>query len=76
MRRIRVYVDTSVFGGTDDEEFSVASRRFFERIRGGEFIVLVSQITLDELQGRRRKFSECSKNWRRTTLCLCPLIQK
>ncbi len=31
MRRIRVYVDTSVFGGTDDEEFSVASRRFFEK---------------------------------------------
>ncbi len=51
MRKIRAYVDTSVFGGTDDEEFSVASRRFFERIHGGEFLVLISQVTIDELQG-------------------------
>ncbi len=51
MRKIRAYVDTSVFGGTDDEEFSAASRRFFGRIHGGEFIVLISQLTLDELQG-------------------------
>lgn len=51
MRIIRAYVDTSVFGGTDDEEFSVASLRFFERIRSGEFMVLISQLTVDELQG-------------------------
>ncbi len=51
MRKLRVYVDTSVFGGTDDEEFAVASRRFFERIHGGEFIILISQVTVDELQG-------------------------
>lgn len=51
MRRIRVYVDTSVFGGTADEEFAVASRRFFNRVRRGEFMVLVSQVTLDELTG-------------------------
>jgi len=51
MRRIRIYVDTSVFGGTADEEFAVASRRFFHRVCGGEFVVLVSQITLDELTG-------------------------
>ncbi len=51
MRKLRVYVDTSVFGGADDEEFAVASRRFFERVHRGEFIVLVSQVTVDELQG-------------------------
>ena len=51
MRRIRVYVDTSVFGGTADEEFAVASRRFFNRVHRGEFVVLVSQLTLDELTG-------------------------
>ena len=51
MRKLRVYVDTSVFGGTDDEEFAAASWRFFERIQGGEFIVLISQVTVDELQG-------------------------
>ena len=51
MRNIRVYVDTSVFGGTEDEEFSVPSRQFFERVHRGEFEVLVSQITVDELAG-------------------------
>lgn len=51
MRKLLVYVDTSVFGGTEDDEFAVASRRFFERVHSGEFIVLVSQVTVDELDG-------------------------
>jgi predicted nucleic acid-binding protein len=55
MRKIRVYVDTSVFGGTQDEEFAGASRRFFERVHHGEFTVLVSQITIDELTGAPAK---------------------
>jgi len=51
MRRISVYVDTSVFGGTADDEFADPSRRFFERVHRGEFVVLLSQITVDELAG-------------------------
>lgn len=50
MRRIRVYVDTSVFGGIKDEEFCEASQRFFERVDEGEFIVLLSTVTLLELE--------------------------
>lgn len=34
---IRVYADTSVYGGVFDEEFSVPSRRFFDRVRQGRF---------------------------------------
>jgi predicted nucleic acid-binding protein len=49
MRRIRAYVDTSVFGGTQDEEYAEASRRFFDRVDKGEFAVLVSAETLREL---------------------------
>lgn len=49
MHRIRVYVDTSVFGGTQDEEFSEDSKRFFDQVRKGEFIVLLSAETLREL---------------------------
>lgn len=47
----RAYVDTSVFGGTQDEEFRVPSVRFFERAARGEFLVLLSRVTLDELAG-------------------------
>lgn len=49
MHRIRVYVDTSVFGGVSDEEFADPSRHFFDRVVAGHFVVLVSRITADEL---------------------------
>lgn len=49
MRKLRIYADTSVYGGAMDEEFSGASRRFFERVRAGEFTILVSQLVTDEL---------------------------
>jgi hypothetical protein len=51
VRKLCVYLDTSVFGGTNDEEFSTASRHIFKRVQSGEFVVLISQITMDELQG-------------------------
>jgi len=50
VRQFRVYVDTSVFGGTEDEEFREPSRRFFERVRCGEYKVIVSPVTYGELQ--------------------------
>jgi hypothetical protein len=49
INKIRVYVDTSVFGGTEDDEFAEASRKFFERVRHGDFIILLSAMTLQEL---------------------------
>jgi len=51
LRKIRAYLDTSVFGGAHDEEFADTSRRFFDRVIRGEFIVLVSAETLRELAG-------------------------
>ncbi|MCK4623748.1 MAG: PIN domain-containing protein [Phycisphaerae bacterium] len=55
MRRIRVYVDTSVFGGTRDDEFADASCRFFERVKVGDFIVLVSRMILREVSRAPKK---------------------
>jgi hypothetical protein len=48
-RPIRVYADTSVFGGCFDKKFDVASLRFFEQVRDKSFILVVSDVTLDEL---------------------------
>ncbi|MEI8372813.1 MAG: PIN domain protein [Planctomycetota bacterium] len=45
----RVYVDTSVFGGTQDVEFSDESCRFLEEVRKGVFVVLISPLTVGEL---------------------------
>lgn len=45
----RLYIDTSVFGGYFDEEFSEFTRPLFERIQKGEFRLLFSAVTQDEL---------------------------
>jgi hypothetical protein len=47
---LRVYADTSVFGGCFDDEFRNESVRFFEEVRLGQFVVVVSNVTLDELE--------------------------
>lgn len=49
MKRLRVYADTSVFGGCFDNEFEDESKRFFADIKAGKFILVVSAITLREL---------------------------
>jgi len=47
--RQRLYIDTSVFGGNFDEEFSEFTKPLFERLQNGEFRLLFSSITQDEL---------------------------
>lgn len=51
MHRLRMYIDTSVFGGTCDEQFLTPSQRFFDQVTKGRYVVLVSTITFGELQG-------------------------
>lgn len=46
---IRIYADTSVFGGVFDEEFAVPSRQFFEEIRDGRFHLMLSALVEYEL---------------------------
>jgi predicted nucleic acid-binding protein len=45
----RLYIDTSVFGGYFDEEFSEFTRPLFERLQNGEFSLLFSTVTQEEL---------------------------
>ncbi|HSP64147.1 MAG TPA: type II toxin-antitoxin system VapC family toxin [Pyrinomonadaceae bacterium] len=55
---VRVYADTSVFGGVFDEEFSVASQLFFEQVRSGELRLVVSEVIRKEIQGAPAKVKE------------------
>ncbi len=48
--RLRIYVDTSVVGGCYDEDFQGPSRRLFEAFVRGDYTLLLSQLTTDELQ--------------------------
>jgi len=48
--RLRVYSDTSAIGGCFDAEFAEGSRALFERFRSGEYVLVISDVTLAELQ--------------------------
>jgi hypothetical protein len=39
-RALRAYLDTSVFGGVHDDEFRVASERFFNAVRSGSIALI------------------------------------
>lgn len=54
-RPIRIYADTSVFGGCFDDEFSFESRKFFEGVRSGKYILVISETTLFELKDAPRR---------------------
>ena len=47
---LRVYADTSVFGGAFDEEFEEASQSFFDMIRRGRFHLLTSVVLQEEIE--------------------------
>ena len=49
MRRLRVYIDTSVIGGCIDEEFAEASNALLQQARRGEILLLASSLLVDEL---------------------------
>ncbi|MFO8012445.1 MAG: type II toxin-antitoxin system VapC family toxin [Phycisphaerae bacterium] len=59
---VRVYADTSVFGGVFDEEFREPSRRFFAQVRDGRFALVTSAVVQEEVsaapEGVRAFFDE------------------
>ncbi len=46
----RVYTDTSVLGGCEDDEFRGASRRLLEAFTAGKLTLVLSELTLRELE--------------------------
>ena len=49
MRPIRIYADTSVFGGFFDTEFDKETKLLFDKILKGEFKLIISDLTQNEL---------------------------
>lgn len=46
----RIYTDTSVIGGCEDEEFRVHSRRLMDAFVRGDLRLVLSELTLRELE--------------------------
>jgi len=44
-RPLRLYLDTSVFGGVYDNEFKEASNMLFDKIKAGKFVCIYSRAT-------------------------------
>jgi predicted nucleic acid-binding protein len=55
---IRIYVDTSVFGGVFDEEFSKPSRIFFELVKAGKFRLVTSVVVRKEIEAAPEEIRE------------------
>jgi len=60
----RIYLDTSVFGGYFDEEFSSHTIPLFKSILSGEYIIIYSTVTQDELENAPEKVQELVKSLR------------
>lgn len=50
VQKHRLYIDTSVFGGFYDDEFAEFTIPLFDRVNNGEFEILYSTVTQDELE--------------------------
>lgn len=49
MKRLRLYLDTSVFGGCFDVEFEKDSNALFRASKQGQFVLLISELVTTEL---------------------------
>lgn len=52
---MRLYADTSVFGGCFDDEFALPSRRLFAAIASGKFKLVISELIINELSNAPEK---------------------
>lgn len=52
---MKIYVDTSVIGGCFDEEFSEWSNQLFDEFKKGTELLMLSDLTLQELEYARRE---------------------
>ena len=55
---MKFYVDTSVWGGYFDKEFSKWTIPFFEQAKQGRFTIVLSDVTIGELQNAPEKIME------------------
>ncbi len=50
MKKLRLYLDTSVFGGVFDAGFDLDSKRIFAAAKKNKVVVLISELIMEELR--------------------------
>lgn len=58
----RIYIDTSVIGGYFDEEFKITTQELFLEVLQGEYKIVISSVTLGELEHAPEKVRELLSN--------------
>ena len=61
-RVAKIYLDTSIFGGFYDSEFEEETHILFEKIKLGQFQVIYSNTTEEELLGAPKRVQELLPN--------------
>ena len=59
---MKFYVDTSVCGGYDDDEFEEWTVPFFEQAKQGRFIIVLSDVTLREIEPAPPRIRELAQS--------------
>ena len=54
-KSIKIYADTSVFGGVFDEEFKASSKAFFDLLRNSFFSLVTSDLVRQEIEAAPSK---------------------
>jgi PIN domain len=67
MRKPRLYIDTSVFGGVFDKEFLNETRLLFEMVKNGEITCVYSDLCELELENAPLKVKEHFLNIEKST---------
>ena len=50
MKRLKIYIDTSVIGGLFDDKFKRHTKQFIENIKNNQIVGVISEITIRELE--------------------------
>ncbi|MBC8181263.1 PIN domain protein [candidate division KSB1 bacterium] len=61
MKKLKIYVDTSVIGGCFDDEFKEFSNLLFNQFQTGKFIPVISDVTIRELKRAPTEVTEITK---------------
>jgi len=68
VKKLRLYFDTSVFGGIYDVEFQDETEKLFEMVRAGEIICVYSDLTEYELENAPEKIKSHFMQLDRSTI--------
>ena len=58
MRKLRLYFDTSVFGGIYDIEFQQETNKLFDMVKAGKIVCVYSDLTEFELENAPEKVKD------------------